>query len=142
MEKHEQGGYLDDVDRQADRRRSSYPSVRDISNPEGEHDRNQHHEHRAGIRGAHEVRIQSADDVAAKDSRDSDHHAWVYALRNSCLTCAPGSALDSGLIPGCCAHMFRLDINNSDAMRPSSSPSKCRRSRLYFGGFDTGEVLL
>jgi len=34
------------------------PSVRDIGDGERKHDRDKHHEHRTGVRRAHEVRPQ------------------------------------------------------------------------------------
>ena len=65
----------------------------------------------------------------------------LYALRNSWLTCTPGSGLDSAFGPDSCAHVFKLNINNTVAMRFLICSSPMPPFRLYVGVFTIAPLI-
>ncbi len=73
----QQRGDLDHVDRDVHGRRSVHAAVSDPGDAEREDDRDQHHEDRAGIRRAHEVRPERAGQIAEEDAHDAHHHARI-----------------------------------------------------------------
>ncbi len=78
--KHQQRRDLNHVNRDAHRRRAGNAAMCNVCDGEGEHDRNEHHEHRSRIGCAHEVRPKCTDYIAADDARHADHHTGVYPV--------------------------------------------------------------
>ena len=68
---------LNHVDGDVHRRRAGHAANADIGDPEREHDRDQHHEHRSGIGCAHKARPYGSDQVADQDAHHRDHDAGI-----------------------------------------------------------------
>ena len=74
---YDQRADLNHVDGDAYCGRPRNTAMRNVSNPEGKHGCDHHHEQRAWIGGAHGVWPQGAHDVTAEDSRHGHHHTRI-----------------------------------------------------------------